>query len=62
MRSSGDEEIHPDFIQLVDRRTRVWNFDDDALHEFAEAVRTTAAEVPGADPFWEDRPRRDVWG
>ncbi len=56
LRASSDTDIHPDFVPLIDERTIVWHFNDDALHEFAEAVRTTAAEIPDADPFWEDRP------
>ena len=56
LRASTDAEVHPDFVPLVDDRTHIWHFDNDALHEFAEAVRTTAAEFPDADPFWEDRP------
>ena len=62
LRASNDAEVHPDFVSLIDDRTKVWHFEDNELHKFAEAVRTTAAEFPDADPFWEDRPYRDVLG
>ncbi len=62
LRASNDAEVHPDFVPLIDDRTKVYHIDDKALHKCAEAVRTTAAEVPDADPFWEDSPYRDVLG
>lgn len=62
LRASSNTKIHPDFVPLIDDRTFVWHFDDNELHEFAEAVRKTAAEVPNADPFWEDRLRHGTPG
>ena len=62
LRASNGAEIHPGFVPLIDNRTKVWHFDEETLHEFADAVRTTAAEFPDADPSWEDRLYRDVLG
>lgn len=62
VRASNAIKTRADFLPLIDNRTMVWNFRDKELHEFAAAVRTTAAEVPDADPDWEDRPYRHAFG
>lgn len=62
LRASSGDEVHPDFVPLIDNRTTVWHFRDKGLFKFAEAVRETVAEIPDADPFWEDRPYRETLG
>ena len=58
LRETIRAEAHEEFIALTETEIFFWSFDDGDLEEFAEAIRTTAAEFPDADPFWEDRSRR----